>query len=298
LKKNKDIGAQVVTLSIILNIALLILKGVVGLLTNSQALQADAVNSAGDTISSLAILFGIKYALKPIDEDYHYGYGKMEALTSLFVGIIILGSTVFLWSSIIKTVISGKYSEPSVWALIAAVIAIGVKIFLYLKTMKVGKKINSIAVQTNAKDHRNDIIATVGTVVAIGLSLIGSKAGILSFRYAETVAAAITSIFIVKAGIDIISSSTKMLMDAAPDDETLDSLAATVNNCDGVEDIDWLKCRTIGRGLLVDVAVEVDPELSIKEGHEIDSNIIKTIHDKFKTVMEVQVQINPDEDLL
>jgi cation diffusion facilitator family transporter len=90
LKKSKDIGIKVVTLAIVLNIVLLVLKAVVGLLTNSMALQADAVNSAGDTISSLAILFGIKYALKPSDEDHHYGYGKMEALVSLFVGLIIL----------------------------------------------------------------------------------------------------------------------------------------------------------------------------------------------------------------
>ena len=296
MKKSMDIGAKVVTIAIVLNVALFILKGVVGLLTSSTALQADAVNSAGDTISSLAILFGIKYALKPSDEDHHYGYGKMEALISLFVGLVILASTGILWRTIIRTISTGEYNEASFWALLAAFIALAVKIFLYIKTMRVGKRINSIAVQTNAKDHRNDIVATVGTVVAIALSLLGGKIGIKFFRYAESVAAGITSIFIIKAGIEIISASAKMLMDAAPDDRTIENLENTARNCEGVQELDWLKCRTIGRGILVDLAVEVDADLSVKQGHDLGLNIKNTIQSKFKTVLEVQVHINPDED--
>lgn len=102
-----------------------------------------------------------------------------------------------------------------------------------------------------------------------------------------------TSIFILKTGIEIISSSAKVLMDAAPDQKIIDNLENTVIGCDGVLELNWLRCRTIGRGLFVDLAVEVDPDLSVKLGHEIDSDIIKAIHDKFKTVLEVQVQINP-----
>ena len=296
MKKTKDIGIKIVTIAIILNVALLILKGVVGLLTKSTAWQADAVNSAGDTISSLAILFGINYALKPSDEDHHYGYGKMEALVSMFVGLIILASTAFLWSSVIKAISSNMYYEASFWALIAAVIALVVKIFLYISTMRVGKKINSIAVQTNAKDHRNDIIATIGTVIAIALALLGYKMGLTFFRYSEAVAAGITSIFIIKSGIDIISSSAKMLLDVAPDDRTIEGLENTASKCEGVQELDWLKCRTVGRGILVDLAVEMDADLSIKQGHDLGLNIKKAIHDKFKTVLEVQVHINPDED--
>jgi len=296
LKRENDIGIRVIRLSIALNIVLLILKGVVGLITNSAALQADAVNSAGDTISSLAILFGIKYAMRPRDDEHHYGYGKMEALTSLFVGIVVLLSTFYLWYSIVDTLLTRNFSEASFWALGAAIIAIGVKIFLYIKTMTVGKKINSIAVITNAKDHRNDIIATAGTVLAIMFALIGDRAGIAALKYSESVAAAITSIFILKAGIEIIKASAEVLMDAAPDQKIIDSMVGTVMMCEGVQDIDWFRCRTTGRGILVDVAVEVDPDLSIVEGHEIDVNIVKSIQNEFKTVLDVQVQINPDED--
>lgn len=296
MKREQDIGVRVVRLSIALNIVLLILKGVVGLLTNSAALQADAVNSAGDTISSLAILFGIKYAMRPRDDQHHYGYGKMEALTSLFVGIVILLSTFYLWYSIINTLATRNFNEASFWALGAALVAIGVKIFLYIRTMTVGKKTNSIAVITNAKDHRNDIIATAGTVIAIMFALVGDRAEISAFKYSESIAAAITSIFILRAGIEIISASAKILMDAAPDQKIIDSMVGTVMMCEGVQDIDWFRCRTTGRGILVDVAVEVDPELSIAEGQNIDSNIIKAIQKEFKTVLDVQVQINPDED--
>ena len=126
--------------------------------------------------------------------------------------------------------------------------------------------------------------------------MIGKVAGITFFKYAESVAATITSVFIIKAGIDIISSSAKMLMDAAPDDHIIEQLEKVADAVSGVEELDWLKCRTVGRGILVDLAVEVDPDLSIKEGHEIDASIKNEIQRKFKTVLDVQVQINPDKD--
>ncbi|MEX1375881.1 MAG: cation diffusion facilitator family transporter [Eubacteriales bacterium] len=298
MKKNKDIGASIVTLSIVLNAALLLLKGTVGLLTKSAALQADAVNSAGDVLSNTAILFGVKYSLKPRDKGHHYGHGKMEALVSLFVGVVIFTSTVFLWSSIIATFASGELYKASIWALAAAIVSIGVKAFLYIKTSKVGKTINSIAVQTNAKDHRNDIIATSGTVLAIFLVLLGERLGTSIFNYAEGIAAALTSVFILKTGIEIVLSSARVLIDAAPDAKTMESIEKTILSCNGVEDIEWLKCRTTGRGLLVDAAVEVAPDMSVKQGHEIVHKIIKKIQRKYKTVLEVQVQINPDEDLM
>ena len=298
MKKKKDIGASIVTLSIILNAALLLLKGTVGLITKSAALQADAVNSAGDVLSNTAILFGVKYALKPRDKGHHYGHGKMEALVSLFVGIVILTSTVILWKSIIETFSSGEVYKANIWALAAAAVSIAVKIFLYIKTAKVGKAINSIAVQTNAKDHRNDIIATSGTVIAIFLVLLGERLGTSIFNYAEGIAAALTSVFILKTGIEIILSSTRVLIDAAPDAKTMESIEKTIRACNGVEDIEWLRCRTTGRGLLVDAAVEVHPDISVNEGHEISHDIINQIQNKYKTVLEVQVQINPDEHLL
>jgi cation diffusion facilitator family transporter len=293
MKNKTDEGVRIVLFSVVLNALLFLLKGTVGILAYSTALQADAVNSAGDTMSSLASLFGIKYSIKPHDNDHHYGHGKMEAFVSLFVGLVILVSAGFLWRSIITIVISGEFLQSNIWALIVALIAIIIKLFMYIKTMRVGKKINSIAVKANALDHMNDIYATSATAVAIFLSLLARITGIHILRYSEPIASAIMSIFIIKTGIEIITSSTKMLMDAAPNEYIVDSLKVKVNECDGVRYLNWLKCRTIGRGILVDLAVEVDENITVKQGHDLADDIKHAIQVDYQEVLDVLVHINP-----
>ncbi len=146
----KDAGIKIITFCLIGNIVLMLLKGSVGLVFGSQVLSADAVNSAGDAMSSLVILLGLRYALKPHDEDHHYGHGKMEALVSLFVGIFILVGIGFLVRSIIGTVIAIEAVQPSYFALIAAVVSVAVKAVMYKKTSIAGKSLNSIAIMTSA----------------------------------------------------------------------------------------------------------------------------------------------------
>ena len=293
MKKKTDEGVRIVLFATVMNFLLAVLKGTVGLLAHSTALEADAVNSAGDTMSSLAVLFGIRYSIKPHDEDHHYGHGKMEALVSLLVGLVILVSVGLLWNSIIKIVVSGQFRPANVWALIVALAAIAIKIYMYIKTSRVSRKINSIAVAANAKDHRNDVFATSATATAITFSLIAKGTGIEFLKYGEPVAAAVMSIFIIRTGIEIIVSSTKMLMDAAPDLKTVEKMKELAIKCDGVEYLNWLKCRSIGRGLVVDLAVEVDEDISVKEGHRLADNIKKAIQQDFANVFDVLVHVNP-----
>lgn len=297
MKKKRDQGVKIVLFSVILNSLLFILKGSVGILTLSTVLQADAINSAGDTLSSLAVLFGIKYSLKPKDSNHHYGHGKMEALISLFVGFAILISAGFLWNSIIKTFSLGEFSQPSFWALGAAIVAVIIKVYMFIKTMRVGKKINSIAVQTNAKDHRNDVFATSAAIIAISVSFIAHSTGIEGLKYAEPIAAAIMSLFIIKTGLEIIFSTSKILMDASPNKQIVDSMEEAVKKSNGVRKLNWLKCRTIGRGLLVDTAVEVDGQMPVKKGHEIADNIKYNIQSEFTDVLDVLVHINPVKEV-
>ena len=129
-----------------------------------------------------------------------------------------------LWLSIIHIIVTGEFSKANIWALVAAIIAIAVKIFMYIKTIHVGKKLNSIAVQTNAKDHRNDIYATTATAIAILLSIIARLTDIQFLNYSEPIAAAIMSFFIIKTGFEIIIAASKMLIDAAPDKKIVDGI--------------------------------------------------------------------------
>ena len=295
-KGARDEGVKIVTYGLIGNVFLAMLKGSVGLIFASQVLTADAVNSAGDVMTTFVVLLGLRYAIKPHDEDHHYGHGKMEALVSLFVGIFILVGTGFLVRSIIINLINKEALEPSFIALAAAVVSIAVKVVMYRMTYSVGKKLNSIAILTSAKDYRNDIIATSGAVVAIALAIIGKAAGANVLEvYSEPVMAFIIALFIVKTAVEIITESSKMLLDAAPDKDTVEGMRRAIDEVEGVEFINWVKCRKMGRGLLVDAAIEVDGSLKVSTGHDIGDEAKFAVMARYPEVLDVIIHINPKE---
>lgn len=291
----KDESIKIITYTLCGNIFLALMKGAVGLLTGSAALKADAVNSAGDVVASLVILLALRYALRPGDEGHHYGHGKMEALVSLCVGVVILISTGFLLRDVVFSIINCSETTPSFIALGAAAVSIVFKSIMYKVTIAAGNRLSSIALLTNAKDHRNDIIATSGAAAAIGLAFIGQRFGIPALvLYSEPVVAGIISIFIIKTAIEIIAASSRMLLDAAPDKKIVEGIrkAAVVQ---GVIKVDWLKCREMGRGLLVDAAIEVSGDISVRDGHDIGDDVKTAVMAEYPEVIDVLVHINPEE---
>lgn len=293
-KQVRDEGLRIITYCLIGNILLLLLKGAVGLLSGSEALKADAVNSAGDSLAAVVVLLGLRYALKPQDKGHHYGHGKMEALVSFVVGLMVLGGTFFVVRDAINAMTSGEVSSASLWALGAALVSIAVKAVMFTITFRAAKRLNSIAVRTNAMDHRNDIFATSGAAIAIGLGLLGGSIGFEPLvRYAEPVIALVISALIVKTAFGILKASSGMLLDAAPDDKTMDGMRIVVLETMGVEHLSWLKCRPMGRGLLADVAVEVDGDIRVCDGHDIADAVRDGVMHAYPEVIDVVVHINP-----
>ncbi len=293
----KDEGARIILFCLLCNIFLAVLKGSVGLITGSEALTADAVNSAGDVLGSIVVLFGVRYSLKAYDEGHPYGHGKMEALVSMIVGFIILISVALLLKDVVDTISGQSASEPSLFALGAAAVSIAVKSVMYKITFAAGKRLNSIAVTTNAKDHRNDIFATSGTLIAISLAFAGQQFHIHAlWLYAEPALAAIMCVFIVKTAVEILSESAKMLLDAAPDKDTVNRIKEIAASAMGVKGLNWVKCRRMGRGLLVDIALEVPRSITVEKGHGIGDAVKFAIMSEYPTVLDVVVHINPQQD--
>jgi len=293
-KPVRDEGVCIITYCLIGNILLLLLKGAVGLIMGSEALKADAVNSAGDSLAAVVVMLGLRYSLKPNDEGHHYGHGKMEALVSFIVGLMVLAGTVFVIRDAVGAAIYGETAPPSLWALGAALVSVGIKAVMFIVTYRAGKRLNSIAVMTNAMDHRNDIFATSGAALAIGVSMLGEHFGIEPLvRYAEPVIALVISGFIVKTAVSILKVSSAMLLDAAPDEETMEGLREAVLKTPGVEHISWIKCRRMGRGLLADVAVEVDGDIRVCDGHDIADALRDNVMAAFPEMIDVVVHINP-----
>lgn len=290
----KDKGVAIITYCFIGNIVLLLLKGAVGYIAGSEALKADAFNSAGDVVNSVVVLLGLRYALKPKDEGHHYGHGKMEALVSFFVGIVVAAATAYIVYEAVGAMLKREAGEPSLAALAAALVSIALKAVMFRITYSAGKRLKSIAVVTNAMDHRNDLFATSGAALAILLSFAGKWTGELALTvYAEPAVAILISGVIVKTALTIITESSRMLLDAAPDEETMDALRALAGGVPGVMALSWLKCRRMGRGLLVDAAVEVNGRISVCEGHAVADAVRDAIQDTYPDVIDVVVHVNP-----
>ena len=163
---------KVAILGITCNIFLLIIKSIIGILTNSQSMIADSVNSAGDVFSSLMTFIGNKIASKPKDDSHNLGHGKAEYIFSLFISLsMILAAIKLLINSTISLIYYNEKYKFSWMLIIVCLITICIKFLLYLYTHSLSKKYNNLLVEANAKDHRNDCFVTTFTLIASLLSL-------------------------------------------------------------------------------------------------------------------------------
>ena len=196
-------------LGILGNLFLLIIKCIVGIITNSQAMIADSINSASDIISSILTFIGNKIASKPRDEDHHLGHGKAEYIYSMLISILII--TVFKDSLV--SLFNPSIFNFSIWYIIVCIITILVKLGLFLYTNKVAKGYNNLLILANSKDHRNDMIVTFFTLLS----------GILMYygiNFVDSIVGIGISIFILITGIKIFIDSYDVLMDKAMNEDT------------------------------------------------------------------------------
>ena len=212
---------KVSILGIIGNIFLLTIKGVIGYISQSQAMIADSLNSAGDIFSSLMTYIGNKIASNPNDENHHFGHGKAEYIFSFLISIAMMYIAVISAISSIQSIYTNNHLIFSNKLLIICIITILTKLFMYLYAKYYYKKNNNLLIKANMNDHRNDIFLTIGTFLAIILSK-------YKLYYFDGIIGIIISIWILITGLKIFIESFKILMDEAIDDKTKDKIIKQV----------------------------------------------------------------------
>jgi cation diffusion facilitator family transporter len=274
------------------NLVLCILKFIAGVFGRSQAMVADALHSGSDVIATFAVLIGIRIAQRPVDEKYHFGYGKIEPIMSTFVGITLVFAAYEISKSIVVSIIQDSFATPSILALAAAIISIAVKEFMYRMTMKVGVELNSESIKANAWDHRSDAYSSIGTFVGIGGAMLGGSLGIEWLRYLDPLAGMIVAVLIFKVALHILWQALRSLMDAAPDHETTEQIHSVVGQFDEVRQIPWLKARYSGPLLWLDLAIRMDANMPILEAHEIGQKVAAAIKEQVSNVDRVIVHFD------
>ena len=273
-------------LGIIGNIILLLLKGVIGLITNSQAMLADATNSAGDIFSSLMTLIGNKIASKPSDEDHNLGHGKAEYIYSLLISItmIVMGLTVAIDS--LQSLINQEQFTFSIWLVIICIITIITKLALYLYTKNIAKKYNNLLMKANCEDHKNDCIVTTLNLLAILL-------GCIEIYFIDGIVGIGISIWIIITGITIFKESYDILMDKSIDNKTKELVYEIIKDHDTVKGIKDFHSASVGYQYQIFFTIQVDGNLKTFESHEIANHLEKEITKKIPEVFLTVIHVDP-----
>ena len=259
-----------------------------GLVGNSHALVADAVESFADILGSLIVWRGLVVASKPADEDHPYGHGKAEPIAAAVISTMLLLAAVGIATHSIRTMFD-RGPGPRPFTLVVLLVVIVVKEVLFRYVRKEGQATNSSAVQTDAWHHRSDAITSLAAAIGIGIALVGGP----KYASADGVAAIVAAGIIAWNGWSLLRPALEELMDATPDPlltERIRAIAAQVAEVDAVE-----KCfaRKMGYQVLVDMHVHVDPTMSVERSHRIAHEVKDAIRHELPHVHDVLVHIEP-----
>ncbi len=283
-----EVAKRTSIMGIVGNIFLFIIKIIVGVVSSSQAMIADAFNSASDIFNSLMTYIGNRVASKSADDDHNLGHGKAEYIYSMLISItMILVALKMLDSSVISLFKSNEY-HFSFWLIVVCIVTIVTKLFLYLYTRTIGKKDNNLLVEANSKDHRNDCIVTSFNMLSVILSLYG-------FTFVDSIVGIGISLWIMLTGFKIFKESYDVLMDKTISIETKDKVLKIIDEYDEILKINHFNATPVGYRYQVTFSIFVDGNLSTFASHEIANKLEKEIAKKIPEIYLTVIHVNPIE---
>ena len=274
--------------SLISNILLAVIKGISGVLGNSYALIADAIESTTDVLASFLVLLGIHYAKKPADDNHPYGHGRIEPLvTFVVVAFLVVSASVIAYESIQK--ILTPHPSPKPWTLIVLFFIIVWKEVSYRIVIKKSKETNSSSLKADAWHHRSDAISSILAFIGISLALFLGK----GFEAADDWAALLASGFILYNSYLIFRPALGEIMDEHLHDDLIADIKQKSLEVEGVLATEKCYVRKTGMYFHVDLHAIVDGKISVEEGHEISHDLKDHLIAKIQGVKEVLIHIEP-----
>lgn len=276
--------------SIVGNTCLALIKGITGVLGNSYALIADAIESTTDIFSSLLVLFGLKYAKRPADKNHPYGHGKIEPLiTFIVVAILVTSATLIAYESIQN--IQTPHKTPKPWTLLVLALIILWKEISFQIVLKKSKITNSSSLKADAWHHRSDAITSVMAFIGISIALLLGE----GYESADDWASLLASGFILYNSYLIFRPALGEIMDEHLYDDLIEEIREKAVLVPGVLGTEKCFIRKTGMKYHVDLHVIVNGEISVKEGHEIAHHLKDFLEKEIPNLMYVLIHIEPDE---
>ena len=280
---------RVSKISIVVNVLLSAGKLAAGILASSGAMLSDAVHSASDVFSTIIVMIGIRMSGKAADREHPYGHERMECVAAILLAVVLALTGFKIGASGLEKISSGNYGElavPGILALVAAVVSVLVKEWMYWYTRFYAKKIKSPALMADAWHHRSDALSSIGAFIGI----LGARLG---FQVMDPAASVVICLFILKAAYDIFKDAIDKMLDTACDPSLEKELREFVLIQSGVQGIDLLRTRTFGSRIYVDVDIRADGSMSLREAHGIAEHVHDEIEGQFEQVKHIMVHVNP-----
>ena len=272
-------------LGIFFNLFLFIIKFITALITSSQAMIADAINSLGDIFSSLMTLIGNKIASKPKDDDHNLGHGKAEYIYSLLISIVIIIVALTLFKDSFESIFNRSNYTFSYLLIIVCIITIVIKLSLFIYTNKLSKSLNSLLLKANSKDHLYDAVITMINLISIFLTNIG-------IYFVDGVVGVLIAIWILVSGIKIFKESYDVLMDKAIDNITKEKVLNVVKKYSEVKKINHFNATPVGYKYQISFTIFVDGNMSTYASHDIANKIEREL-EQFDEIYLTVIHVNP-----
>jgi len=289
-KDNRAKASQKTTIiGAVVDFLLAVFKVIVGALGNSGALIADGIHSFSDLLSDGVVWYAAKHSAEEADDEHPYGHERFETVATLGLAIIlaIIGAGI-IFDAFDRLQNPGELSHNTLLLSITA-LSIFSKEALYWYTLKVAKTYKSEMLKANAWHHRSDALSSI--VVFIGI--LGSLNGYL---YLDGAAAVIVGLMVIYIAWKLGTGATKELVDTSIDAQQVESLRTAIGMISGVNNVHSLRTRKIGHAISADVHVQVDPFLSVSEGHIISVSVERVAKECLEDLSDVTVHIDPEDD--
>ncbi len=283
-------GLRITVLMLFINAGLAIVKLVVGLLGNSYALIADAVESMADILGSLVVWSGLRIAARPADRNHPYGHGKAEPLAAIIVAMMLIAAGVGIAIQAIREIATPHHAPApyTLWVLIAVVV---VKESLFRVVRSVARKVNSAAILVDAWHQRSDAITSLAAGVGISIALFGGE----GYEQADDWAALFASTVILLSACRLMVRPLNELMDAEPT-EIIRQVREVAVKVEGVQGVEKVFARKSGLRYWVDMHIEVDPNMPVNRAHAVSHNVKSAIRTAMPKVQDVLIHIEPFND--
>jgi cation diffusion facilitator family transporter len=285
---NLQTGARVALFGMIVNLVFAAAKILGGILGNAYVLIADGIESTLDIVGSFVIWSGLKFAARPPDETHPYGHGKAEPIAAVVVALVVLAAAAGLAIESVREILTPHHG-PAPFTLGILIVVIVVKEILFRYVNRIGRQVESTAVQTDAWHHRSDALTSAAAFIGISVALIGGK----GWQSADDWAALFACAVIAANGIRLLRPAFYEIMDTAPRGEIVDLIRKAAASVPGVVEVEKSYVRKMGLSFYVDLHVKVNGSISVQEGHEIAHQVKRAIQQSDSRIADVLVHIEP-----